>query len=519
MAGWFLLWSLLLAFACMADAEFCLASYFADHMVLQKEPAQAMIWGHGDVGAFVKVTIFQGSNIISWKIGQVEGDTGTWNIILSPMNPGGPYKIVAEQYFRREVKNVTLQDVLFGDVWLCGGQSNMEMTVLQVMNAKKELSEVELYPRIRVFTASLVQAEAELEDLAKIDLQWSVPTAENIGHGNFTYFSAVCWIFGRYLYDRLQYPIGLVESCWGGTPIEAWSSSRALEMCGLSNTYNSYLFDILTYGPTDYSVLWNAMIHPLLKMTIKGAIWYQGEANVQLHNDLYNCTFPAMIEDWRRAFHEGSQGQTDENFPFGFVQLSTYRREETSDCYPQMRWHQTDDYGYVPNPKMKNTFMAVAMDLCDENSPYDSIHPRYKREVARRLSLGARAIAYGEKDVIFQGPFPKKITIMKTDASIKITYDQKLLQNLVNTTIFEVCCSSQLNKVGFNATEWLPTAIISKTPYSVTVSFNGLCKGQITGLRYAWKDWPCEYKNCPIYNSEALLPAPPFTFHFHITLH
>ncbi|XP_029428930.1 sialate O-acetylesterase isoform X2 [Rhinatrema bivittatum] len=500
-------------------AEFRLASYFADRMVLQKEPAGAVIWGEGDVGAVVKVIVSQNLNAISKKTVKIEGDVGTWKVVLDPMSPGGPYEITAEQYFRGEVKNVSLQDVLFGDVWLCGGQSNMEMTVLQIMNANKELSEVLLYPHIRVFTASLVQAQVELDDLAKIDLQWSVPTAENIGEGDFTYFSAVCWLFGRYLYNKLQYPIGLVESCWGGTPIESWSSKRALEKCGLNTMKSqikrsgsmlwSYDIENEAYGPQIYSVLWNAMIHPLLNMTIKGAIWYQGEANTGLNMDLYNCTFPAMIEDWRRAFHEGSLGQTDKSFPFGFVQLSTYQHEETRDCFPRIRWHQTADYGYAPNPKMPNTFMAVAMDLCDEKSPYGSIHPRYKREVAYRLSLGARAVAYGEKDVIFQGPYPQKITVVQTDAFLNITYDQRLLRNLVNTT-FEVCCPSQLAKDGVTEEKWLPAAIISATLYTITVSFKGCCKGHIAGIRYAWTEWPCLYKDCPLYSIDTLLPAPPF---------
>ncbi|XP_030874046.1 sialate O-acetylesterase isoform X2 [Leptonychotes weddellii] len=241
-------------------------------------------------------------------------------VVLDPMKPGGPYKVMAQQTFGR--KNITLRvhDVLFGDVWLCSGQSNMQMTVSQIFNATKELANTAAYQSVRIFSVSLVQAERELEDLAQVDLQWAKPTSENLGHGIFKYMSAVCWLFGRSLYDTLQYPIGLVSSSWAGTPIEAWSSGRSLRACGVL-TRGLIPSDSVT-GPSKYSVLWNAMIHPLHNMTLKGVIWYQGESNVNFNRDLYNCTFPALIEDWRQTFHRGSQGQTERFFPFGFVQRS-----------------------------------------------------------------------------------------------------------------------------------------------------------------------------------------------------
>ncbi|XP_042337408.1 sialate O-acetylesterase-like, partial [Plectropomus leopardus] len=113
------------------------------------------------------------------------------------------------------------------------------------------------------------------------------------------------------------------------------------------------------------------MIRPLLNMTIKGAIWYQGEANAFSRQPRkYSCSFPALIDDWRRAFHEGSGGQTADDFPFGFVQLSTFQPHSTAENFPFLRWHQTADIGYVPNPQMPKTFMAVALDLPDPSSPF-----------------------------------------------------------------------------------------------------------------------------------------------------
>ncbi|KAM8927623.1 sialate O-acetylesterase [Pelodytes ibericus] len=481
-------------------------------MVLQQAPSQAVIWGYGEVGSIVTVSLYKGQDAISKKAASIN-EEGTWKVLLDSVDHGGPYSLVANQYYDKEMTNITLHDILFGDVWLCGGQSNMEMTVSQIFNASKELHKASHYPNIRIFTAALESSTAEMEDLAKVDLQWSLPSAENLGHGSFTYFSAVCWLFGRHLSRRLKYPIGLVESVWGGTPVEAWSSKRALSQCGLSPKCECVMDRFYGFyaGPCDYSVLWNAMIHPLLNMTIKGAIWYQGEENTAMNTDLYNCTFPAMIEDWRRSFHEGSNGQTDRLFPFGFVQLSTYQRGK-QDNYPVIRWHQTADYGFAPNPKMINTFMAVAMDLGDEKSPYGSVHPRNKQTVAYRLYLGARAVAYKEKNVTFQGPFPEKIDVDYSGSYINITYDQDVTVTHPSDSIFEVFCKS-IDENDEDLLQWQPARLRLTLSRIVTVSFTG-CQ-EVTGIRYAWTDWPCDYKDCPIYSASKMLPAPLFVKYFY----
>ncbi|KAG8434692.1 hypothetical protein GDO86_012884 [Hymenochirus boettgeri] len=508
---------LLLCLVCVVECNtFRFASYYASSMVLQQKPSQAVIWGYGEVGATVTVSLFKGPEIISKKIVDLNGETGVWKILLDPMEHGGPYWILAQQYFQEDVTKLELHDLLFGDVWLCGGQSNMEMTVSQIFNATEELAKAVDYPNIRILTAALEMSESELDDLRKIDLQWSVPTAENLGNGNFSYFSAVCWLFGRNLSRKLKYPIGLVESSWGGTPVEAWSSNRALKKCGLSESKRKYCyrynFSRKVSGPCTYSVLWNAMIHPLLNMTIKGAIWYQGEHNTDMNTDLYNCTFPSLIEDWRLSFYEGSNGQTDRHFPFGFVQLSTYMKFDKKDKYPDIRWHQTADYGYVPNPKMINTFMAVAMDLGDETSPYGSVHPRDKQTVAYRLYLGARAVAYGSKNISFQGPFPAKFEVFDKESYINITYNQKLLITHLSDTIFEVLCGESVYEYEPELNSWLAATVMSVDSNVVTVYYKGC--SQISGLRYAWEDWPCEYKKCPIYSIQRHLPAPLFVKYF-----
>ncbi|XP_053449073.1 sialate O-acetylesterase isoform X2 [Nycticebus coucang] len=480
--------------------NFRFASYINNYMVLQKEPAGAVIWGFGLTGATVTVTLWRGRETIMKKVTSVK-DGDTWMVVLDPMKPGGPFKMMAQQVLGRMNFTQTVHDVLFGDVWLCSGQSNMQMTVLQILNASRELSNTAAYQSVRIFSVSLLQAEQELKDLAAVDLQWSKPNSENLGHGYFRYMSAVCWLFGRQLYDTLQYPIGLISSTWSGTPIEAWSSGRSLKACDI-HTQGYVPRDSVT-GPFEHSVLWNSMIYPLHNMTLKGVIWYQGEANMNYNTDLYNCTFPALIEDWRHTFHLGSQGQTQLFFPFGFVQLSSVLFEDNPDGgFPQIRWHQTADLGYVPNLKMPNTFMAVAMDLGDKDSPFGSIHPRDKQTVAYRLHLGARAVAYGEKDLIFQGPLPEKVELSDRGL-LNLTYSLEIKVQKQDKKIFEIsCCSDQKCK-------WLPAPMNTFSTQSLTLSVNS-CHGTVSAVRYAWTPWPCEYKQCPLYHPGSSLPAPPF---------
>ncbi|XP_061331986.1 sialate O-acetylesterase isoform X5 [Pezoporus flaviventris] len=464
-------WALLALAPVAAGAILSFASYYGDHMVLQKEPAGAVVWGYGEPGAAVTVALSgDGGLVLMKKMAQVKEPSGTWMTILDPMDQGGPYTLTA----RQGSENVTLRDIYFGDVWLCSGQSNMVMTVLQITNASQELTTAARYPYVRVFTAAPSRSDVELEDLEHIDLPWSIPTAENLGHGNFTYFSAVCWLLGRYLYDAL---------------------SPALSPSISPHQHFS--------GPQTPSVLWNAMIHPLLNMTLRGIAWYQGEANAFLHTDQYNCTFPALIADWRQAFHVGSAGQTEPLLPFGFVQLSTYRRQSPQDSFARLRWHQTADVGVVPNARMPRTFMAVAMDLCDEHSPYGSIHPRDKHNVAHRLQLGARAVAYGEKNLVFQGPFPTRAVLEVTRALLNVTYSQRLVWRRRDMPAFEVCCSSPVSLC-----RWLPAPMVAVGSHMVTLALGG-CGTLVLALRYAWAEWPCEYQSCALYNTQGL-PAPPF---------
>ncbi|XP_019950841.2 sialate O-acetylesterase [Paralichthys olivaceus] len=462
------------------------ASYYGDHMVLQKSPERAVLWGYGPDGGIVTVSL---SGPVIQKTSPVPVIEGVWQVTMNPVDAGGPYNVTAAT----EGSEATLTDVLFGDVWLCGGQSNMFFETYKIFNASDELALAPNYSQVRPFKVAFSKSLTELKDVKYVKLPWTVPTADIVAD-----FSALCWLFGHYMHDILKYPIGLVESCWSGTHIEMWSSARALQQCGLTQST-----DAIIPSMTD-SVLWNSMIHPLLNMTIKGAIWYQGESNTGHNQDEYNCSFPAMIDDWRMAFHQGSGGQTAADFPFGFVQLSTAVKTSVSDSIPNIRWHQTADRGVVPNSRMPRVFMAVAMDLPDEFSPYYTIHPRYKRDIAYRLSLGARAVAYNETDVHFLGPFPNQT--LCSGRHVNITYDQ-VVSVTASNEVFEICCSAPCGPKSL----WVPAPIMDWGPTTVQLSASSCPPTkEADAVRYAWRDWPCDFKACPIYSANGVLPGPPF---------
>ncbi|XP_047283089.1 sialate O-acetylesterase isoform X2 [Homo sapiens] len=160
-----------------AGIGFRFASYINNDMVLQKEPAGAVIWGFGTPGATVTVTLRQGQETIMKKVTSVKAHSDTWMVVLDPMKPGGPFEVMAQQTLEKINFTLRVHDVLFGDVWLCSGQSNMQMTVLQIFNATRELSNTAAYQSVRILSVSPIQAEQELEDLVAVDLQWSKPTS------------------------------------------------------------------------------------------------------------------------------------------------------------------------------------------------------------------------------------------------------------------------------------------------------------------------------------------------------
>ncbi|XP_055889537.1 sialate O-acetylesterase-like [Biomphalaria glabrata] len=494
------------------DADsFVLARQFQNHMVLQRAPQRANIYGFSPtIGQKVTLQLVTVPATKTYSYETTVHQDGTWNFVLDPFAAGVTVNIRVDS----GGVSHSISDVIFGDVWICSGQSNMQMTVFQIDGAAEEIADAHNYPNIRLMTVSMNESSTPLRNLIQIDEPWSKANNSSVGsHTPWTYFSAVCWLFGKSIYKARRTPIGLVATDWGGTVIKAWSSPEALAHCGVHETddqqefHKELLKDVpdrdryRLQGPKNNSVLWNSMIHPLLGMTIYGAIWYQGESDSGgAPRNIYNCTFPTMIKDWRGNWNRASNGQTSATFPFGFVQLAPYHPSPGSTSgFSDIRWHQTADRGYVPNPDMPNVFMAVAVDLPDFNSTYGSIHPRYKRDVGARLALSGLAVAYHQSG-IFQGPLP---TGSHSSASgLIVDYGNTWKLSVVINDGFEVQCAHL---------RWVADPIVAHTNTTVTLKPNICHTGEkITGLRYAWSESPCALHRCAIYETSHNLPGPPF---------
>eukprot|EP01122_Echinamoeba_exundans_P010588 TRINITY_DN3993_c0_g1_i1.p1 TRINITY_DN3993_c0_g1~~TRINITY_DN3993_c0_g1_i1.p1 ORF type:complete len:315 (+),score=31.81 TRINITY_DN3993_c0_g1_i1:74-946(+) len=269
----------------------------------------------------------------------------------------------------------------------------MEMTLFGAFNSTAEISEAANYPFIRLFTVGQqFIAHSPLSNLAGIEQPWSVAGPSAVSNGQpWSFFSATCWFFGRQLFNELQVPIGLVSSNWGGTIVQAWSSDDAIRSCQIPGVAPVGSGNVGDANPNQNSVLWNAMIHPLLPMRLKGAIWYQGESNVGIASNLaYVCQFPAMIQDWRKKMNS-------DDFHFYFVQLAPFWSSDHA-VLAQMRLAQ------MAALSLPYVGMGTAFDLGDANSTLGVIHPRNKQTVGLRLARAALNMSFG-KPISWLGPY------------------------------------------------------------------------------------------------------------------
>eukprot|EP01084_Bolivina_argentea_P254239 427387_1 len=361
-----------------------------DYMVLQQEPYRAQIWGFSTPNDIITLTLSYQSNskVIDTVTTKTNGSNSTWKTYLSPQPAQNDVEYIITAKSSSSGKIISISHILYGDVFWCSGQSNMGFCVISAFNGTSEAEASNNFPNIRVFKvhpSSSNETNPNIE--SHIYVPWSKPNSSIIGNGNWTYYSATCWFFGRYLYQHLNYPIGLMEGDDGGNPIRVFMSDEARALCNETaencavinetTTSDTYSFDN-NVGDVYDSGLWNGMIYPLLQTTIRGAIWYQGERDSKEEcAPLYACAMPAMINSWRENW--SAKSDTNATFPFGLVQLSTWNdntQNETCsspnqnnnfDCVAPaiVRWGQSANFGYLPNKIMPNTFMAGAIDLGD----------------------------------------------------------------------------------------------------------------------------------------------------------
>jgi sialate O-acetylesterase len=399
--------ALALLMACYPRTATCearLPGILSSHMVLQRDKP-IHIWGWSDPGEKVSVTFHGISRAVT-------GDSlGSWSLFLSPESSGGPYQMTVTGS-----NKIVLDDVLVGDVWFASGQSNMEFPLKGFGGAPLKNSAEEIahagQPQIRLLHIPQKAADFPLRNSAA---SWTVCTPETAAN-----FSAVAYFFGREIAARERVPVGLIDSTWGGTVAEAWTSLEAISAdAALMPVFATRAHMMQAQGdmaailarekredaaakqagqaPPDHTwhpapeswapaALFNGMVAPVTPYAIKGVIWYQGESNSRLAwAPMYAKIFPALIEDWRAQWHEG-------DFPFLFVQISSFTSNAT-EAWAVIREAQRRSLSVA------NTAMAVTIDIGDPAN----VHPPDKQTVGARLALAARAVAYGE-NVEYSGP-------------------------------------------------------------------------------------------------------------------
>ena len=364
-----------------------LPNVFSSNMLLQQN-MQTALWGWALPNDSVKITAGWGQNAAAKA-----GADGKWSTSIQTPKaiPGQPTPYTLT--FEGTTNTVQLNNVLIGDVWVCSGQSNMEynMNVVSggtrgVTNYASEIAAAN-YPNIRLFK---VAKTARIKPTDNCDGTWLECNPTNVAS-----FSAVAYYFGREINQNSQVniPIGLLEAAYGGSRCEAWISRETLAADTEFNTKILAPYDAAPlavnpeYRPTN---LFNAMLAPIIPYGIKGALWYQGEANT-LDGAFYTKLCGAMLQDWRTRWGVG-------NFPFYYVQLPAY----TDPNWPSFRDAQTNML------TIANTGMAVTVDIVD-SSPTD-VHPENKLEVGQRLAKWALAKDYGQ-NITYSGPVYKSNTV------------------------------------------------------------------------------------------------------------
>jgi sialate O-acetylesterase len=413
-----------------------LSRIFSDGMVLQRDAA-APVWGWAK--AAEKVTVrFAGQ-----EKSATADERGKWMVRLDAM----PASRSPREMIVAGENTLTLKDVLVGEVWLCGGQSNMEMTVAGCLNFEAEKAAA-TDSAIRQIKVGRSNAAAPMDDLDDSSGKWTACAPATVGQ-----FTAAGYFFAREIANELDVPVGLINDCWGGTRIEPWTPPEGFRLAASEpqirdisrmvdswnpeteigrEAYGQYLAKLKEWIPAADAALaakqapppapkppepgpdngqptrlFNAMIAPVIPYAIRGALWYQGEAN-GAEGMIYFHKMKALVGGWRRLWGEG-------DFPFYYVQLPNWQQSDPA------KPAGGDGWAYLREAQLQfltvpNTGMAVAIDVGEA----DNIHPKDKQDVGKRLVLWALAGTYG-KDLVFSGPLYKGLAV--EGGKIRIAFD------------------------------------------------------------------------------------------------
>lgn len=506
---------LLLLISQVLSAQLSLSTFFNDNMVLQRDQP-IRIWGTVSPNTLVNVNL--GGQTASAR----SNAEGQWQVNLQARPAGGPHELTVNAANDR----LTFSNIMFGEVWLCAGQSNMERP-LKVADGGLDAARTANFPNIRYFKVRRRMATTPQTTLSEGNWTICTPTtAED--------YSGTAFYFVRDLHQSLNVPVGIIDISWGGTSIDAWISPgglsgfpelvTALDMLpdqtiaeieadiaqqkaergallestdiGLQQQWqsdNSSSIDWpsmelrpqpLSLNPNDMPAsIYNGMVHPFTNLQIKGVAWYQGESDTGSPY-WYRNKQVKLIDDWRENWEIGE-------FAFIVTQLPNFRQtvsEPGSSSWANLRESQTFAL------KRNQTALTAIIDAGEAND----IHPGDKKTVGERLALTARRLCYGD-NVVASGP--RFFTAEINNSEISINFR---MQN--NSTLRHINGGTQLRGFAIAGEDgefvWANARISSSS--SVRVWHSSVPNPKY--VRYAWSDNPGELD---LYNN-ANLPAMPF---------
>lgn len=372
-----------------SNAKIKVASVLGDNMVLQRN-TEVKLWGTADPNQ--KLTI-----ATSWnkaKLSTTANDKGEWLVKATTTEAGGPYMVT----IAAGKEKVQLKNILLGEVWLCSGQSNMQMPVNgyndQPVKGSNEAIANSSNTQIRLFTVNHASMETPQDTCSG---KWEVAAPKTVGN-----FSAIAYFFANRLQKTLGVPVGVLNSSWGGSRIEAWINAETMQKFpeSLKSTTQEK-----TPPHHRAAHLYNGMIAPIKNLAIKGALWYQGESN-RGEYQYYAALQKAMVNQWKNDF--GLQ-----ELPFYFVQIAPYRYSNSKNILSGKFY----DEQLKSSLEIPNAGMVATVDLGEEFC----IHPSEKEVVSNRLSYWALSETYKIEGIAYKNPTYKSFQVK--DSTLVVSFD------------------------------------------------------------------------------------------------
>jgi sialate O-acetylesterase len=390
---------LLFVFQQCLYANVSIPEIFSDNMVLQRR-SEVTFWGWAKTGETVTIK----ADWISEAVSVQAGSQGTWKLVLKTSEAGGPYTVSIKGY-----NELTLRNVLIGEVWLCSGQSNMEWSARSgINNAEQEINNSS-NPSIRLFS---VFHSTSLYPQDHLTGEWAECSPATMAN-----FSIIAYFFARKLNQDLGIPVGVINSSWGGTPAESWMPGEVFQMDDFLNKA-AFMQKPVPWGPVEPARIYNSMISPLIPFRIAGVLWYQGEANT-INAYAYKEILSGLIRSWRTKWGY--------DFPFYFAQIAPYRYGKPFEGV-EVRDAQRRVL------EVSGTGMVVLSDIGDTTD----IHPRNKLDAAIRFANLALNRYYGAVKQEDSGPLYKSMEVEKDKAVISFDYSDGLHAIGGKVSCFEV---------------------------------------------------------------------------------